>query len=61
MSHSLVENQIGREVQHLSIGMFVGPPAEGKGGEAHPGVLDECDLILDRQTPEACKSTGGTH
>lgn len=32
--------------------MFVGPPAETEGGQTHPRVLDQGDLVLYGQAPE---------
>lgn len=32
----LVKDEVRGEVEHLSIGVFVGAPAEAKGGQTHP-------------------------
>lgn len=48
----LVEDEVRGEVEHLSVGVFVGAPAEAKGGQTHPRVLDQGDLVLDGQAPE---------
>jgi len=48
----LVEDEVGGKVEHLSIGVFVGAPAEAKGGQTHPWVLDQGDLVLNGQAPE---------
>lgn len=50
--HLLVEDQVRGEVEQLSVGVFVRAPAEGEGGQTHPGVLDQGDLVLDGQAPE---------
>lgn len=48
----LVKDEVRGKVEHLSIGVFVGAPAEAKGGQTHPRVLDQGDLVLDGQAPE---------
>lgn len=48
----LVEDQVRGEVEQLAVSVFVGAPAEGEGGQTHPGVLDQGDLVLDGQAPE---------
>ncbi len=48
----LVKDEVRGEVEHLCIGVFVGAPAEAKGGQTHPWVLDQGDLVLNGQTPE---------
>lgn len=32
----LVKDEVRGKVEHLSIGVFVGAPAEAKGGQTHP-------------------------
>lgn len=50
--HLLVEDEVRGEVEHLGVGVFVGSPAEREGGETHPGILDQRDLVLNGQTAE---------
>lgn len=32
----LIKDEVRGKVEHLSIGVFVGTPAEAKGGQTHP-------------------------
>ena len=48
----LVKDEVRGKVEHLCIGVFVGAPAEAKGGQTHPRVLDQGDLVLNGQAPE---------
>lgn len=48
----LVKDEVRGKVQHLCIGVFVGAPAEAKGGQTHPRILNQGDLVLDGQAPE---------
>lgn len=48
----LVKYEIRSKVEHLSIGVFVGAPAEAEGGQTHPWVLDQGDLVLNGQATE---------
>lgn len=48
----LVEDEVRGEVEQLSVGVFVGAPAETKRGQAHPRVLDQRNLVLDGQAPK---------
>lgn len=48
----LVKDEVRGEVEHLSVGVFVGAPAEAEGRQTHPRVLDQGDLVLDGQAPE---------
>lgn len=43
----LIEDEVRGEVEHLGVGVFVGSPAEREGGETHPGILDQRDLVLN--------------
>lgn len=49
----LIKDEVRGKVEHLSICVFVGAPAEAKGGQTHPRVLDQGDLVLYGQAPEA--------
>lgn len=57
--HLLIEDEVRGEVEHLGVGVFVGSPAEREGGETHPGILDQRDLVLNGQTAETWEKNQG--
>lgn len=51
--HLLIENQVRGEVEHPGVDIGEGPPAHGKHHKPHPGVLNDCHLVVHVQVAEA--------
>ena len=49
----LIENQVRGEVEHPGVDIGEGSPAHGKHHEPHPGVLNDCHLVIHVQVAEA--------
>lgn len=62
-AYLLIEDEVWGKEEHLCICVFVGPPAECEGGQTHPWVLDQSDLVLNGQRAEPWwrKQAGGKH
>lgn len=52
--HLLIENQVRGKVEHPGVDIGEGAPAHGEHHQAHPGVLNDCHLVIHVQVAEAC-------
>lgn len=51
--HLLIENQVRGKVEHPGVDIGEGPPAHGKHHKPHPGVLNDCHLVVHVQVAKA--------
>lgn len=55
-SYSLVNDQVWSKAQQVAIGLLVGPPAQSKSHQEHPGVLQQGHLVIQVQIPETWRN-----
>ena len=54
----LVDDEVGREAEHVSAALLVGPPSQAEGHEEEPRALQQSHLVVQVQVPEACGGAG---
>lgn len=55
-SYSLVNDQVWSKAQQVAIGLLVGPPAQSKSHQEHPGVLQKGHLVIQVQISETWRN-----